>query len=98
MTTASTIGSLALTAALFILSSCGHIVSGEGCDLGANDITQAICDSAAAAVKCEDHVLVQKDIVLCSTPTVVMGKANCCQYTACEAQPTFPAPHPATCN
>jgi hypothetical protein len=68
----------------------GDKTSGEACDMGMGEITEAVCAAAAEAAGCESHQVSQKSEALCTGKPKVTR--SCCVYNNCGSHPTFPTP------
>jgi hypothetical protein len=75
---------------------CAEKTSGEACDLGMGEYTEAVCSQAAAAAGCDSHQLSSKSDTMCSGKLPVTR--TCCAYNSCSSQPTLPEPRFPACS
>ena len=73
----------------------GETTSGEACDFGMGEYTEAVCAQAADAAGCDSYQVSQKSEPACSGKVAVTR--SCCAYNSCRSHPSFPDPRFPPC-
>lgn len=87
----------AIAVSNILFFGCGDDqTSGEACDLGMGEYTEAACAQAAEAARCSSHQVSQKAETMCTGQVTVTR--SCCAYNSCSSHPTLPSPRFPPCS
>jgi hypothetical protein len=81
---------------IFFFGCGSDQISGEACDLGMGEYTEAICAQATEAAGCSSHQVSQKAETMCTGKVTVTR--SCCAYNSCSSLPSLPTPRFPPCS